>query len=89
MGKGVNLTPFIMVGFLMLIIMVAVLFGNVIFANIESEADFTNMTSEQNQSYNATTQITQVGLAGFGVIGWLLVLMAVIVGVVILFRAAW
>ncbi len=70
--KG-NFGPVIVVGALILVIMIAVSFVNVIFAQSEVATNTTNMTNETREAYNTTTGMVQTGTTVFGVAGWLLI----------------
>jgi hypothetical protein len=86
MSSRISFGPLVVIGFLVLILVLAITFAPVIFGSLESETDFGNMTEQQNQSYNATTQLVQVSLTGFDIAGLLLVFVG---GVGVLGYALW
>lgn len=79
--------PLIGVAFLLVFLIVAIVFGTVIFSHAESAANVTNMTNETRQAYNASTTVVQYGFTGFSIIGLLLVTGLCIFGAVLLVKA--
>jgi poly-D-alanine transfer protein DltD len=65
--------PVIVIAALVLVIMIAISFSNVIFANSDAATNTTNMTNETRQAYNTTTDLVQTGSTVFGVTGWLMI----------------
>lgn len=79
--------PLILMAFLILLVTVTVVFSQVIFSQAESEINFTAMSSAQNQSYNSTVGMVQIGNTGLSVVGWILVLGCILFGIFMIARA--
>jgi hypothetical protein len=78
---------FIGIVFLILFAVIAIIFVPIIFGNTEAEMDRANMTEQQNQSYNATTNLIQVSVTGMNIIVWFLILAGIIVALYLLSKA--
>lgn len=79
--------PLIGVAFLVMFLVVAIMFGTVIFSHAENAANVTNMTNETREAYNASTSIVQFGFTGFNIMGLLLIGGLCIFGGIVLLKA--
>lgn len=85
-GGGVS-GPLIVVGVMILVIVLAVVFGNLIFASAESQVNTSTLSNESHAAYNTTTGMVQGEMTMIQAAGYIFIFALILVVLFLMYRA--
>lgn len=85
-GGGVA-GPLIVIGVMILVIVIAVVFGNLIFSSAEEQANLTAISNESYAAYNTTTGMVQGEMTMIQAAGYIFIFALILVVLFLMYRA--
>ena len=80
--------PLIVVGVTVLVIVVAIVFGNLIFSSAESQTNVSNLSNESYGAYNSTTVMLQGETTMLQTGGYIFIITLILIVLYLMYRAA-